>query len=155
MERNSVVFDTKVSEIELSYKPQQAVSTLPKVDSSEDAYRVFIETWDSEKLEFIEQFRAIFLNRASRVIGICTVTSGGLSSTVLDYRLLYAAALKALASAVIIAHNHPSGNPKPSEADKKVTKLVHEAGKLLDIALIDHLIVTKEGYYSFSEQGAL
>lgn len=153
MKRNSLVYDTVISEIELTYRPLLKVSELPIIKSSEEAYNIFVGKWDMGKLEFVEQFKALFLNRANRVIGICTITSGGINSTVLDYRILFGVALKAVASAVIIAHNHPSGNMRPSNSDMKVTQSVNEAGKLLGIELLDHLIITKEGYCSLKDDG--
>ena len=89
------------------------------------------------------------------MLGIYEVFSGGISGTVVDLRLIFAAALKANAVSLIMIHNHPSGQIKPSEADKQITRKVKEAGGILDIALLDHLIITPETYYSFADDGAL
>lgn len=89
------------------------------------------------------------------MLGIYEVSSGGISGTVVDLRLIFAAALKANAVSLIMIHNHPSGQIKPSEADKQITRKVKEAGRILDIALLDHLIITPDIYYSFADEGAI
>lgn len=155
MQVEAVVKENQVTEIELSYRPQIRISDVPKVEDSAFAYTLFLEKWDVSKLEFIEQFKVMLLNKANRILGICTLSTGGVSSTIIDIKLLFAAALKANASSIIIAHNHPSGELTPSNSDRKVTEKVYEAGKLLEIPLLDHLIITKEGYYSFKNEGAL
>ena len=97
----------------------------------------------------------LLLSQSNRVLEIYEVSSGGIAGTVVDMRLLFAAALKAAAVGIIITHNHPSGKTSPSEADRNMTRKIREAGKLLDIPLLDHLIVTPETYYSFADEGAL
>lgn len=103
----------------------------------------------------LEQFKVVFLNQANRALGIIELSSGGISGTVVDVRLVFSAALKAKASAIMIVHNHPSGQLIASEADRQITQKVKEAGKLLDITLLDSLIITPESYYSFADEGAL
>jgi DNA repair protein RadC len=151
----SLLKDCKVSEIELSFKPCIRASELPIIKSAEDAYTIFLNKWDDNKIEFVEQFYALLLNRANRVIGICQITSGGISHTIMDFRILFSAALRTVATGVIVAHNHPSGTLQPSQPDIQVTHAIRDAGKMLNIELIDHLIVTRHGYYSFKEEGAL
>lgn len=97
----------------------------------------------------------MFLNRANKVLGILEASSGGISGTVADPRLVFVAALKANASNIIISHNHPSGNLNPSKADEELTQKIKQAGQLLDIKLFDHIIVTSEGYYSFADEGLM
>ncbi|MDZ7650383.1 MAG: JAB domain-containing protein [Cytophagales bacterium] len=94
-------------------------------------------------------------NRANKVLGIFELSTGGVSGTVADPKLIFAAALKGAASGMILAHNHPSGNLQPSQADLDLTKKIREAGKLLEIQLLDHVIVTSEGYYSFADEGLI
>ncbi|MBA4850480.1 JAB domain-containing protein [Emticicia sp. BO119] len=154
MQIENVFSQKKVAEIELSYTPHLKPSELPKVQDSEYAYSLFLHTWDKNKLEFIEQFRAVFLTRANRVLGICTLSTGGTNSTVIDIKVLFAAAIKSNASAMIIAHNHPSGNLQASESDIILTKRIDEVGQLLGIILLDHLIITADGYFSLKDQGA-
>lgn len=97
----------------------------------------------------------LLLSRSNRVLGQYELSTGGTSGTVADLRLIFAVALKANASGIIIAHNHPSGTLAASQADQDITKKVKEAGRILEIPLLDHLIVTTEGYYSFADQGML
>src|SRR5690554_6082722 len=107
----------EVAEIQLSYKTKVKPSQRPKITSSKDAYSILLESWDDDKLEFVEQFKVLLLNRANRVLGVYEVSTGGVSGTVADPKLVFAAALKANASAIIVSHSHPSGQLKPSDAD--------------------------------------
>lgn len=141
---------TEVAEIQLSYKSKVKVSSLPVVSTSRDA-----SNWDDNKIEFVEQFKILLLNRNNRVLGIFEVSTGGISGTVADPKLIFVAALKANASSIILAHNHPSGNLNPSEQDMRLTKRVKEAGNMLELPVLDHVIVTPEGYYSFADEGVL
>jgi DNA repair protein RadC len=89
------------------------------------------------------------------VLGIYEVSTGGMTGTVADPKLIFAAALKGAACGIILAHNHPSNNLKPSISDEQLTTKIKEGGKLLDIKLLDHLIISSEGYYSFADEGLL
>ena len=144
----------QVAEIELVYKRGCKASDRPKISKAEEAYRLLIEQWDENKLEFVEQAKMVLLNRGNRVLGISTLSTGGIAGTVIDPKLVFVTALKANASAIILAHNHPSGNLNPSRQDKAITRQMMEAGKLLDIEVIENLIVTDEGFYSFAEEMA-
>lgn len=144
-----------VSEIELVYRSKVKASERPKIASSADAYRILLDAWDPDKIEFVEQFNVLLLNRSNRVLGIYTISTGGTSGTVVDIRLIFAAALKANASGIIMSHNHPSGALKASQADRDITRKTKEAGRFMDIPVLDHVIVTAEGYYSFADDGAL
>jgi len=97
----------------------------------------------------------LLLNRGNRVLGIMNVSSGGVSGTIADPKIIFTAALKSNASALVLSHNHPSGTLKPSQPDISLTKKLVDGGKLLDITVLDHLIVTNEGYYSFADEGLL
>jgi len=116
---------------------------------------LLLKTWDPNKVEFVEQFKVILMNRANRVLGIYELSTGGVSGTVADIKLVFMAALKSNACSLIISHNHPSGNLKPSRADEDLTNKIKAAGKLLDIQVLDHVIVTTEGYFSFADEGLL
>lgn len=121
-----------------------------------DAYNLFKQNWDENKIEFIEQFKVLFLNRANKVLGIFELSTGGITGTVADPKLVFTAALKMNACNIILCHNHPSGNVKPSMADENLTKKIKEAGKYLDLPVIDHIIISGEdGYYSFADEGLL
>ncbi|MEM6319964.1 MAG: JAB domain-containing protein [Bacteroidota bacterium] len=103
----------------------------------------------------MEEFNLLLLNRANRVLAFYNVSKGGQVGTVVDAKVVFAAALKLKATGIILAHNHPSGNLHPNMQDIAVTKKLVEGGKLLDIIIFDHLIVTPYGYYSFAEEGKL
>lgn len=145
----------KVSEVELVYKSRIKAADRPKVNTSAKAYEVLLNAWNEDKIELSEQFKILLLNRASRVLGICEVSTGGISSTIVDPKLIFVAALKAHASSLVICHNHPSGNLKPSHEDLSLTKKLKEAGTLLDLPILDHLIISRDGYYSFNDEGLL
>ena len=145
----------QVAEIELVYRSKIKASERPKIITSKDAYKILLQTWDENKMELQEQFKILLLNRGNKVVGIYEVSTGGITGTVADPRLIFTAALKANAVALILAHNHPSANLKPSNADTMLTQKIREGGKLLDINVMDHLIVCNEGYYSFADEGAL
>ena len=145
-----------VSEIQLSYRPKIKPSQRPKITSSQDCYDILMKIWDSGKLEFVEEFKVLLLNRANKVMGVVNASQGGFSGTVADPKLIFGAALKAAASGIILAHNHPSGNLTPSQADIRLTNKMKEAGQFLDLPVLDHLIVTADaGYYSFADEGVL
>ena len=144
-----------VSEIELVYKTAIKPSQRPKISSSTSAFDILLAGWNPDKIEFIEQFKVLLLSRSNRVLGLYELSTGGTTGTVVDLRLIFAAALKANASGIIIAHNHPSGTLAASQADQDITRKVKDAGRILEIPLLDHLILTTEGYYSFADQGML
>ena len=144
-----------VSEIHVSYKPKFKASERPKVTNSKDVYALLIKSWDTDLIEYVEEFKILLLNRACKVLGVFSVSKGGIAGTYADPKVIFAAALKCGASSIILAHNHPSGNLTPSEADKQLTKKLIAAGKLLDIEVPDHLILTVDGYASLGDQGLL
>ncbi|HQT24752.1 MAG: DNA repair protein [Sphingobacteriales bacterium 17-39-43] len=146
---------TQVSEIKLSYKLKQKASDLPQITTSAEVYSILIANWDKGLLEFLEQFKIILLNRANKVLGIAEISLGGVSGTLADPKVIFATALKACASSIILAHNHPSGNLKPSTSDIDLTNKLKAGGLLLDITVFDHIIVTSEGYYSFADEGIM
>ena len=111
--------------------------------------------WNLDIIEYQEEFKIILLNRANIVLGIYEMSKGGISGTVVDVRIILGVALKCNASSIIMVHNHPSGKSTPSDTDKSITKRLKEACSLLDLSLLDHLIITKEAYYSFTDEGIL
>jgi DNA repair protein RadC len=145
---------TNISEIKLYYKPRKV--TMPKISCSEDAYNQALKFFDKNTIAVQEQFIVLYLNRANLVLGGHKMFTGGLTGTVADIRLILGIALKACASSIIISHNHPSGNLKPSGADQELTNKLKEAGKLMDINILDHIILSPEGtFYSFADEGFL
>ncbi|MBP9150829.1 MAG: DNA repair protein RadC [Flavobacteriales bacterium] len=100
-----------------------------------------------------EEFWVLYLNRANEVIGKECVSKGGISGTIVDPKVVFKAAVQFPASAIVLAHNHPSGQLKPSQADHQLTKKLKEAGNALDIPVLDHLIIGDGNYYSFADEG--
>ena len=145
----------QVAEVELIYKTKVKASERPHIKSSKDAAELLRQIWNENKIDFVEQFKVLLLNKANKVLGFFEASSGGLTGTVADPRLIFVAALKANACGIIICHNHPSGNLKPSQADEDLTQKIKCAGKFLDITLFDHIIVTSEGYFSFADEGLI
>ena len=145
----------RVAEVELVYRSKVPASERPKVKCSRDVYRLFIENWNQDKIEYLEEAKLLLLSRGSGVLGIYNLSSGGTAGTIIDPKLVFAAALKANAHSIIISHNHPSGNLQPSEQDIRLTRRIYQAGKTLDLELLDHLIVSNQGYYSFADEGVL
>ncbi|HRE65814.1 MAG TPA: JAB domain-containing protein [Cyclobacteriaceae bacterium] len=155
METNQEKNHVQVAEIQLSYKTKVKPSERPKINSSKDAYNILLQTWDDDKIEFVEQFKVLLINRANHVLGIVAISTGGMTGTVADPKIIFASALKANACSLILAHNHPSGNRQPSQADIDLSRKVREGGKLLEIQVLDHIIVTTEGYTSLSDEGLM
>ena len=156
METPNTLECMQVAEIELIYKSKVKASDRPKVTTSQDAFKLFKSNWDDNKIEFVEQFKVLFLNRANSVLGLFELSTGGVTGTVADPKLVFMAALKLNACNIILCHNHPSGNLKPSRADELLTQKIKEAGTYLDLPVIDHLIISAEdSYYSFADEGLL
>ncbi|SKC85224.1 JAB domain-containing protein [Ohtaekwangia koreensis] len=145
----------EVAEIQLSYKSNVKPSLRPKITSSRDAHEVLKRVWNDSVIELCEQFKVLFTNRANKVLGVFEVSTGGIAGTVADPKLIFVAALRAGATGLILSHNHPSGNLTPSHADIELTKKIKEGGRLLEIQLLDHLILTSESYYSFADEGLI
>lgn len=143
----------KVSEIKVSYYPKKTSKI--KMSSSAIIYSMMIEQWNKNTIQLQEEVKVVLLNRANHLIGIYELSKGGISSTIIDIKLVLSVALKCVASGIVLVHNHPSGNLVPSESDITVTKRIKKACSYVDITLLDHLIISNEGYYSFSDDGKL
>lgn len=142
-----------VSAMELGRRRKDATSlSRPQIRSSLDAYKLITPELIDQPTE---QFWIILLNRSNKVIGKKPVSLGGVSGTVVDSKVIFKMALENLASGIILVHNHPSGNLKASQADILLTEKVKNAGKLLDIPVLDHLIFADEGYLSFADESML
>ncbi|MCX2431114.1 JAB domain-containing protein [Pedobacter sp. GR22-10] len=145
----------KVAEVQVSYKPDYNISERPKITSSQQTYCLLKQQWDMGKIAFLEEFKVILLNRSNHVLGIVEISMGGVSGTYVDPKVVFAVALKGNASGIILTHNHPSGSIRPSEADIKLTKRLVECGKLLDINVWDHIVLSENSYYSFADDGVI
>ena len=143
----------EVAEIKISY----STSNNPKIKitSVNKAFEVLLNSWDLDTIELQEEFKVLLLNRANEVLGIYPLSKGGITGTVVDSRLIFAVALKCNATGILLCHNHPSGNLKPSDNDITLTRSIKKCADFLDITLIDHLIITKNGFFSFSNEGKL
>ena len=156
MEKKSIVEAVaNVAEVELVYRSKVKPSERPQITSSLDAYNIIKLLWEEEKIDLVEQFKVLFLNRANKVLCLYNLSSGGITGTVADQRLIYSAALKVNAVSLILSHNHPSGSLKPSDADRELTLKIKNAGSYFDMKVFDHLIITSETYFSFNDEGLL
>lgn len=140
---------------EITLKLKKGNVLKSKIKSSKDAVSIFREVWDNDSLEICESVIVVFLNRSNNTIGWLKVSQGGLSSTIIDNRLILVTALNCLASAMIVCHNHPSGNTEPSQADFKITEKLKKAAELLDIQVLDHIVLTEESFYSMADNGTM
>ena len=148
------LFTSNLAEIQIFYRNKVRIADMEKVCGSRDVYDVLLRIW-SPKIDHVEEFMILCLNRANKVLGWAKVSQGGLSGTVADPKVIFQVAIKSNACSIILAHNHPSGNLTPSEADIHLTRKLKEAGTLLDLPVLDHLIISSEGYYSFADEGLL
>ena len=142
-----------IAEIQISYSPTISKQQRIKVTKSEEAYKVFLNSWNFELIELQEEFKILLLNNANEVLGIHSLCRGTTNGVNVDLKLLFSIVLKTCATSIIVSHNHPSGNLNPSQSDKDLTLKIKKSGELLDIKLLDHLIVTKEGFCSFPDKG--
>lgn len=138
-----------VAEITIKYN-QKAKPSI-KIDSSQAAHEILRKCYDNDTINYTETAHALFINRANKVIGTFHISSGGCTATVVDPKPLFAAVLKCGAQRIILSHNHPSGNMKPSQQDKLLTSRIKDICKLFNIELLDHLIITDESYFSFAD----
>lgn len=138
---------------ELLKRKQERIISIPQVRTSLECYRYLQPLFGNEP---VEQFWAIFLNRNNKVIAHRMISRGGIDSTVVDIRVLFRLALSFdKCTAMVVSHNHPSENTQPSEQDRKLTKQLSEAGKIIGVQLIDHLIICSNAYLSFADEGLM
>ncbi|KFE99897.1 DNA repair protein [Chryseobacterium formosense] len=142
----------QVSEIQISYSPN-IIDTI--ISDSESSYKVALKCWNLNTIEMLEEVKVIFLNNALKIIGFYSLSKGGISSTVVDIRLVLSIALKSVATHIVLVHNHPSTYLKPSKADMNITQKLKTGCDFLEIKLLDHLIINKESYFSFADEGLL
>lgn len=143
----------KIAEIKVSYSSNYG--DVVKIAKSQDAYDLVMEYWNLDNIELLEEVKIILLNRANRVLGIHKLSKGGVSQSIVDIKLILSIALKCNATSIILVHNHPSGNLKYSKSDKSITSKLKDACRIVDLVLFDHLIVTKNDYYSFADEEAM
>ena len=144
-----------VADVKLLYYPKVKASERPIIQRLQDAYNVFMEKWDMNNIYLVEEFKLMLLNRGNRVLGVVPISSGGMTGTVADPRVVFRYALLSGATTIVICHNHPSENKQPSKADENLTQKFKQIGQLHDIHLMDHLIITGDGYLSMADEGML
>jgi len=143
-----------LAEIKVSYKCK--LKDVVRITNSKDAFNVLYQLFDMNTIELKEEFFLLLLNRANYVLGWFKLSSGGSTSTVVDAKIIFILALRTNANSIILCHNHPSKNMKPSDTDINLTKRIQQAGKLLDITLLDHIIISSgETYFTFADEGLL
>ncbi len=143
-----------VSEIRVSYTDKVKASERVQICASKDAANI-LNTMFEDCIQHHEEFYVMLLNRSNKVLGISCISKGGIAGTVVDVKIILQTALKTNSSSLIISHNHPSGNLTASREDINITEKLKNACKILDLSLLDHLIVTNEGYLSFADEGIL
>lgn len=135
-------------EVQLTYHNKTKAKDRPYIKSPQEAYAVLLQLWDKDQIDLVEECKILLLDNRLRLMSVASVSKGGTMGTVVDPRIIFATALKRRASSIIMAHNHPSGNTKPSNADIQLTQEFIQAGKFLQLPIQDHLIITNESFCS-------
>jgi len=141
-----------VGESYLAYKEKIMQSV--DIKNSQNVYDFIKSMWHSD-IQIIERFLLLTISRKNSIISYQWISQGGLSGTAIDLRIIFKTAIEALSSAIIVCHNHPSGNLNPSDADITITDKISSAGNILDVKLLDHLIITSNAYYSMADNNLL
>lgn len=145
----------KLAEIRAVYKSRRKFSERTTASGPSDVEAYLREIWNPRALELSEDFIVLCLNGSHQVIGWVKVSSGGLNASHVDARIVFAVALQTASTAIVLAHNHPSGNLEPSMEDKNLTRRLVDAGSLLGVRVLDHVILTREGSFSFADHGLM
>ena len=138
------------NEIQITYVSGQLG---PQIQTSLDIYDLLLPNWLD--LDYCESFYVVLLNRGNLVLGVKKISTGSVSGTVADPKKIFQSALKANASSIVLCHNHPSGKVNPSANDQNLTKKCVNAGKFLDLPVLDHIIFARKTYFSFADEGIL
>jgi DNA repair protein RadC len=155
LELLSALEKNNTSRLELAYVGRRSrCGKQIRIDECE-LYLFLLRHWDLDKLDLREEFKVVLLKRDLRVIGIYTVSIGGRTSATVDVSLVIGMAILTSAEFLVLAHNHPGGNPRPSKADEKLTEQITKACQLFDIGVIDHIVISRYAYYSFLGNGCL
>ncbi|RAJ77240.1 DNA repair protein RadC [Chitinophaga dinghuensis] len=142
-----------IDEVQLTYTRTFKINDRRIINSSKAVAKLFKEIWDDSRMDLVEQLKVLYLSNMNSVLALAEQSSGSCTQTVVDPRIIFATALKLNAKRIILVHNHPSGNTKPSNADIAITQQLIKAGKLLDIEVLDHIIITRESYFSMVDEG--
>ena len=145
----------RLAELKAVYRSRTRITERKQIREPQEVAEYLRIIWNKDTLELAEDFIVLCLNANHQVIGWVKVASGGMTFSQVDPRLVFAVALQTASAALILAHNHPSGNVKPSDEDKQLTKRMRDAGVLLGIHVLDHIILTKQAAFSFAESGLM
>lgn len=144
-----------VPELKVSFNKNVAIDFPATISNSSDAAKLFREMFEEGEIELHEVMFVIYMNRRNEVLGYYRHSVGGVSGTYVDRKIILGVALKSLSSSIIMCHNHPSGNIEPSKSDKRMTEEIKEVAQLHEIALLDHIILTKSSHSSFADSGLM
>lgn len=139
------------NEIAITYTSKKKLG--PKIISSKNVFDLMLPNWLD--IDYSESFHVILLNRSNIVLGVCKISVGSVSGTVADPKKIFQTALKANASSIVLCHNHPSGNVQPSTGDNSITTKCKDAGNFLDLPVLDHVIISRDKYFSYADEGLL
>lgn len=145
----------KVNDVEIIYRNRIPYQDRIQITQSATAYEVLRANWDENRLELVDQFKILMLDQKNNCLAISDIATGDMAACLADPKIIFATALKARAIGIILAHNHPSGNLQASGADISLTRKLVEGGKLLDINVLDHLIITAHSYTSLADAGLM
>lgn len=140
-------------EVRLIYRNKVKAENRPKISEARDAYNIFLQIWDHDQINLVEEGKLLLLDHKMRLMSVANIGMGGMTSVIIDLRMIFSIALKRRSNNIILAHNHPSGGLEPSTADLTLTRRVRDAGELLNIHLQDHLIVTDAGFHAIISEG--
>jgi DNA repair protein RadC len=143
----------KLPQTKITVKTKKGDGITYQMKSSADAAQFFRTIFNADTIQWTEESAMITLNRANEVISVDKLSSGGTSGVIVDAKVVFTIALKLTGHSIILAHNHPSGNLKPSEQDIEITRKLRSGGDILDIRVLDHIILSDSGYLSMSDEG--
>jgi len=144
----------QVSEITVTYKPRFKVAERPVISNSHTTEKILRALW-SDDLNLYESVNVLLLNNANRVLAFAKISTGTIDSCIVDIYKILQLALTGHANGIVLAHNHPSGNVKPSDADLRITRTLDEAASIMKIRLLDHIIISEDNYFSFKDEGLI
>lgn len=152
----ATTMEHKVNEIQISYRERPGTLKSLSITNSKEVGELLFKNWDTDTIGLHETFKVLLLNRSNKVKGIYPLSHGGITGTLVDMRILFAIVLKTLSVGIILSHNHPSGQLRPSEADRQLTQKIQRAARFFDVSVLDHIILAPDGhYYSFADHGLM
>jgi len=147
--------ELQAAEVKVTYRSKIKASQRPQLSTSKEVYELLMKVYDPDTIELKESFYVLLLNASNKLLGVHCLAIGGVTGVIADVKLILQVAILTNATGIIICHNHPSGNTESSVQDRKLTTTVKQACDIMNIRLLDHLIVTPESYYSFTDEGLI